>query len=404
MKPFAFALLLLIVLAGAAPAQEKIPFLPKDKEVFTTESGLKYSILKQGDEGARPALGDRVTIEYTGWLEDGTVFDSTERRGQPSRELLLQKILGLREGIRLMTKGAKFKFVVPPDLGFGRRGHRAERGMPRIPPNATLVFEVELKDFTKGPRLPKFHGGNLANQKVLDSGMVYEILKPGNGTKPKEGEMVDVEYAIWNKKGELVDCSAIKDFHLEYLVGRARMRLLNEGMVLMEEGSRFRFEVPPEMAFGSEGAGPLVPPNTPTIWELELRRIVRPPAFGPSPPDKLKTTGTGLQYEVVREGSGIFPKEGFNARIHYVGWLEDGTQIDSSYARGQSDLIAVGLMIDGINEGLQLMREGAIYKFTIPGALGYGEEGAPPRIPPNATLHFHVELVKVIDPKSLQPE
>jgi FKBP-type peptidyl-prolyl cis-trans isomerase len=86
---------------------------------------------------------------------------------------------------------------------------------------------------------------------------------------------------------------------------------------------------------------------------------------------------------------------GQEVTVHYAGWLEDGTLFDSSFERGDTASFQLGRVIQGWNEGLQLMKEGAIYKFTIPSELGYGKRGGGDKIPPDSTLIFYVELIKV---------
>ena len=111
----------------------------------TTESGLSYVILQEGD-GNRPETGDMVKVHYTGTLTDGSTFDSSVDRGEPIEFPLGvgRVIKGWDEGIALLSKGAKAKFFIPSKLGYGSSGSGG-----RIPPNSILIFEVELVDFKK---------------------------------------------------------------------------------------------------------------------------------------------------------------------------------------------------------------------------------------------------------------
>ena len=107
------------------------------------------------------------------------------------------------------------------------------------------------------------------------------------------------------------------------------------------------------------------------------------------------TTKSGLQYQVLREGNGKAPKATDQVECHYEGTLIDGTKFDSSYDRGQTATFPLNQVIAGWTEGLQLMTEGAKYRFFIPYQLGYGERGAGASIPPFSALIFDVELVAV---------
>lgn len=112
----------------------------QNKGVFTTPSGLQYSVLRQGS-GPRPSITDTVRVNYEGRLLDGTVFDSSYERGQAAEFGLGQVIAGWTEGVAMMPVGAKYRFWIPGDLAYGAKGG----GDGKIGPNATLVFDVELQ-------------------------------------------------------------------------------------------------------------------------------------------------------------------------------------------------------------------------------------------------------------------
>ena len=109
----------------------------------------------------------------------------------------------------------------------------------------------------------------------------------------------------------------------------------------------------------------------------------------------VKTTASGLQYEVITEGKGAHPKASDTVTVHYKGTLLNGETFDSSYDRNQPVTFPLGNVIPGWTEGVQLMTVGSKYKFYIPSALGYGERGAGAKIGPNSTLIFEVELLAI---------
>jgi FKBP-type peptidyl-prolyl cis-trans isomerase FklB len=115
--------------------------------------------------------------------------------------------------------------------------------------------------------------------------------------------------------------------------------------------------------------------------------------------DGVKTTASGLQYKVLKEGSGESPKETDTVVTNYRGTLIDGTEFDSSYKRNEPATFPVNRVIKGWTEALQLMKPGAKYQLFIPSALAYGERGAGQQIGPNATLIFEVELLSIKAPE-----
>lgn len=116
--------------------------LQPSASAVTTASGLKYDVIAPGT-GTEATTGKVVSVHYTGWLEDGTKFDSSRDRGQPFDFVLGrgQVIKGWDEGVSGMKEGEKRKLYIPSDLGYGTRGVPGV-----IPPNATLIFDVELLD------------------------------------------------------------------------------------------------------------------------------------------------------------------------------------------------------------------------------------------------------------------
>ncbi len=108
------------------------------------------------------------------------------------------------------------------------------------------------------------------------------------------------------------------------------------------------------------------------------------------------STDSGLQYEIIEQGEGRTPSATDNVTVHYKGTSLDGKVFDSSYDRGQPATFPLNRVIKGWTEGVQLMKEGAKFKFYIPSNLAYGERGAGGSIGPNETLIFEVELIKVM--------
>ena len=160
MKPFLFLLAISVATLNIAScaAQDETPELwkgPEDakevtapgeidkdakKEFTTTGTGLKYRILRKGDENKKPEATDQVTVHYKGWLDDKSIFDSSYQRGETISFPLNGVIKGWTEGMQLVGQGGMIELEIPAELGYGARG---TPGGP-IPPNAKLHFLVEL--------------------------------------------------------------------------------------------------------------------------------------------------------------------------------------------------------------------------------------------------------------------
>ena len=110
----------------------------------------------------------------------------------------------------------------------------------------------------------------------------------------------------------------------------------------------------------------------------------------------VKVTSSGLQYKVLKAGTGRSPSATDKVEVHYRGTFIDGKEFDSSYKRQKSVTFPLNGVIKGWTEGVQLMKEGAEYEFYIPPELGYGSSGTPGSIPPHSVLIFQVKLIKVL--------
>ncbi len=136
-------------------------------------------------------------------------------------------------------------------------------------------------------------------------------------------------------------------------------------------------------------------PQAPPPAHLKLPKL--PPRVGKcdeNAPATFTTTPSGLKYRMLRASNGARPLSTQSVKVHYHGWLDNRQVFDSSYARGPISF-RLNAVIPGWTEGLQLVGIGGMIELQIPSKLGYGEWGSPPDIPPQATLHFIVELLDV---------
>jgi len=382
------ALSLPLVAAGQDPA------IPADTEIVMTASGLKYSVLKPGDGVGKPRTGDVVKVHYTGWTPDGKKFDSSHDRNEFFYvELGRGKVIkGWDEGIALMSMGERIKLTIPPELGYGPKGFP-----PKIPANSTLIFEVELVDFAW-----VFQALAPDAKKTTASGIGYQIVKAGSGTSPKVADVVEFRYAAWKPDGELQEFSEFfqqsrgmpTSKNLCVPIAEVRSAFLQEALTLTPAGGSTRIEVPASVCW-PDRLPPGVKADSVISWHIEVTKILEVPQFVMPDPAKLVKTPSGLAYEVIKEGTGKQPGPASRVKVHYAGWLADGRPFDSSFGRGEPATFAIGQVVKGWIEGLQLMKEGAIYRFVVPPELGYGAAGSPPAIPANATLVFYLELISI---------
>lgn len=360
-------------------------------EEVTTPSGLKYEIITKGGDGPHPKMFDRVKVHYDGTLTDGKKFDSSRDRGQPAEFALGQVIEGWNEGLALMTPGARYKFTIPPELGYGKAG-----SPPVIPADATLLFDVELIEITHvAPPLPDFKRVDGAKASKTTSGLEYEVARAGSGALTVD-DVVSFQYTMWSIAGKPLGSSLAGDKPLKQKPAQLRAPFLRDAILAAGVNGAIYLEVPGKDVFGARKP-PTVNEGDPVVFYVDiLEKVeVKVPDFAWPKDEELTATASGLKYVVVKEGSGNAPNAFSRVEVNYAGWTQDGKSFDSSYGRGETATFGLNEVIKGWTEGVQLMKPGAIYKFVIPAELAYGALGSPPTIPPNATLLFQVELIAV---------
>ena len=243
-----------------------------ESDFETTESGLQYTILEQGD-GEQALPGQVVAVHYTGWLEDGSSFDSSIDRGQPFSFALGRGMVipGWDEGIAYLRVGDKARLVIPSELAY------AEAGRPGIPPDSTLIFDVELVSISEGaPESPTEI--DQADYIVTDSGLQYYDLVEGDGPALEEGQVALMHFTVWLDNGTFVDSSLNRGQTVPMLVGGGQnIPGWEEGLLSMNVGGKRQMIIPPDLAFGEAGAGNgLIPPDATLVLELEVTEVQNP--------------------------------------------------------------------------------------------------------------------------------
>jgi len=380
------------LLAGFTTFSQNQP--DRYSDFLKTESGLRVKVTQAGS-GPMPKAGDKCIVHYTGKLENDTVFDSSLKSGKPfSFEIGTgQVIKGWDEGIALLRQGSKATLVVPPELGYGNRAQG------KIPSNSTLIFDVELLQVVAGVKIEEF---NVAGKDTIKtaSGLKYMIASKGSGPKVEKGRNIQIHYSAFYVDGKMFDSSVKKGQPLKFPAGTGGISLkgLDEGVMLMSEGDKFRFIIPPELGLTANPQQKGGPGGQTLIFDVELIKVM--PEIKVEPYDikgkETISTASGLKYIVVKKGNGKKAEAGKTVSVHYTGYLTNGTIFDSSVKRDEpiKFKLGSGQVIKGWDEGIALMTTGDKFHLIIPPAIGYGERDMG-TIPANSTLIFDVELIDV---------
>ena len=228
------------------------------------EGGLEFQDVRPGD-GTEVVPGSDVQVHYVGRLKDGSVFDSSVERGETFgfRVGAGQVIAGWEQGLVGMRVGGVRRLVIPPGLGYGNRTAGS------IPPGSTLYFEVELFD-VKAPRTPPEAPWTADAFRSGPMGLELADLVKGDGDKPRKGERVCIDMAVW-----------VDDALVDHTFGKPNCwwfrydhSLVMEGLTLgmkgMREGGRRQIRVPAALAVSQRAAEAQIPPGVDLVLDVEL--------------------------------------------------------------------------------------------------------------------------------------
>jgi peptidylprolyl isomerase len=235
--------------------------------------GVKTREIKEGTGEPCPP-GAKVKVHYTGWLTDGTVFDSSKDKG-PAEFSLNGVIQGWMVGIPGMKPGGIRKLVISPDMGYGARG-----SPPKIPPGSTLIFEVEFLEVIPPPKPPSGPGRPMSDgsdggtedpglKPIGSEGLKYRDLKEGSGDPVKPGASVTVHYTGWLVNGTVFDSSRKGGEPVPFSL-KGVVRGWQEGIPGMKPGGIRKLVIPPALGYGNEPQGDNIPANSTLIFEVEL--------------------------------------------------------------------------------------------------------------------------------------
>lgn len=308
---------------------------------------------------------DFVRYHFNGSLLDGTVFDSSYTKKQTHDSLVGEGWLvkGMDEGLMGMCVGEIRNIVVPPFKAYGEKGSGTD-----IPPQATLVFDVQLVDIHNSKD----------NLTIMD-----QVLPESCTRKSVSGDYVRYHYNGTFLNGVTFDTSYQRNSTYNTYIGMGYVISgMDQALIGVCIGEKRRVIIPPHLAYGEEGAGGVIPPNAALVFDIDVIDFHNP------------NDTVNIEITHKPEACKEITAENDLVRYHYNCTLVDGTKLFSShdYESLQDAVLGSDKVIDGLDSGLRGMCVGEKRLITVPPHLGHGEKGAT-GVPGSAVLVFDIELV-----------
>ena len=385
---------------NAANIEAGKKFLEENKKregVVTLPSGLQYEVITEGNVGRYAKATDQVQCHYEGTLIDGTLFDSSIKRGQPATFGVNQVIPGWVEALQLMPEGAKWKLYIPSDLAYGAQGagemippHTAQS------PKADLKTDIDSLSYAIGMARTEGLDQYLAQQGI-DSTQMSEFLKGFNEGAAKIDKK-DVAYMAGLQVGQMVSKQWVEGFNQQIFGNDSTQSISRENllagfvagvigkggamdMMKAQEYMRTQMDAIKEKATAEKYA------DNKAAGEKFLAEN--------KAKEGVVTTPSGLQYKIITKGNGAVPADSSKVKVNYKGTLIDGTEFDSSYKRNEPATFRANQVIKGWTEALTMMPVGSKWELYIPYDLAYGSRETGSQIKPFSTLIFEVELLGI---------
>ena len=249
----------------SAPMPSEVP----EDQLTTTDSGLQYYEISEG-EGTAATENSTVSTKYTLWVKTETGYNYIDQspEGSPLSFVIGRGdtvFPGWEEGATGMKVGGKRLLIIPPELAFGP----ADNGV--IPANSTMVMEIEVTAVMEPQVATQVDEADFT---TTESGLKYYDLEIGTGEMPQNGQTVVVHYSGWLMDGMQFDSSYNRGEPFSFLLGAGNVIPgWEEGVSTMKVGGKRQLLIPPDLAYGDQGAGGLIPPGATLIFEVELLEI-----------------------------------------------------------------------------------------------------------------------------------
>ncbi len=255
------------------PTAEPPTFVNPD-DYTVTDSGLQYYFLEEGD-GEMPQPGEVASVNFTGWIQDGLQFADSQD-GVPIDFIVGEEEIlpGWDEMALLMQVGDVVQFVLPPELALGEEG--APNGV--IPPNATLVFEMELVEIKPPPPTPTPAPPPVTVEEseytVTDSGLKFFMITQGSSELIENGDLLTLHYKMWDQDGNQIESSYDFGQPVQLIAGSGQAGPgWDEALLMMSSSSKAQFVLTPELAYGDQAAN--APTEGDLIFEIEILDVVK---------------------------------------------------------------------------------------------------------------------------------
>ncbi|MCB8980345.1 MAG: FKBP-type peptidyl-prolyl cis-trans isomerase [Ardenticatenaceae bacterium] len=256
------------------PPTSEPPTAVDPADFTTTDSGLQYYFFEEGD-GAMPQLGEIASVHFSGWVEGGSKFADSQDGVPLEFQVGEGQILpGWDEMVQLMHVGDKVQFILPPELGLGEVGS----GNGVIPPNATLIFEMELVEILPPPPTPTPAPPPVSVDEsdyvVTDTGLKLFMITEGSGDLIEAGDLVTLHYKMFDEEGNQLENSYDFGQPVQIVAGSGQAGPgWDEVLLMMSSSGKAQFVLTPELAYGDQAAN--APTDGNLIFEIEILDVVK---------------------------------------------------------------------------------------------------------------------------------